>query len=148
MENRQRSDVLNKKEGEFIEFLFNYDERYISIDLKIVEIIEDDSLRLFQNNDWSYNFFDELVGLSQEDLRVESIVIYDNLKKRYYKSDDIYNEMVNELRKIIDDMKKLISYINISMSLISLVILIVIEVYQNRFRKEYYRFLKMLNVNL
>lgn len=142
------SNVLNKKEGEFIEFLFNYDERYISIDLKIVEIIEDDSLRLFQNNDWSYNFFDELVGLSQEDLRVESIVIYDNLKNGYYKSDDIYNEIVNELRKIIDDMKKLISYINISMSVISLVILIVIEVYQNRFRKEYYRFLKMLNVNL
>ena len=66
----------------------------------------------------------------------------------YSKSDDIYNEIVNELRKIIDDMKKLISYINISMSLISLVILIVIEVYQNRFRKEYYKFLKMLNVNL
>jgi hypothetical protein len=55
--------------------------------------------------------------------------------------------MVNELKVLLNDMKRFISCINICMSIISLIILIVIEVYQNKFKKEYQNFLSMLNVN-
>ena len=91
-------------------------------------------------------FFEQIVGLSQIDLRVENTLIYEDIKEGYYEIDDVYKNMIIEIKAMFLKTKKNLLCVNGILTIASLIILVILEVYQNKFKREYYRFLKIINV--
>lgn len=140
------SDFINKTKGDSITLHFNYDDEYKKVSLVVIDVVDDNSFSFYQNSDWSYLFFEQLVGLSQKHLRIENIIIHENIKDGYHESDDVYKNMLLDFKGVFLKTKRRLLYLNVSLTIISLFILIILEVYQNKFKKEYYRFLKMIDV--
>ena len=81
-------------------------------------------------------------------MRIKNLVVYEEIKEDDYKSDDAYNALINEFKEKLHNMKKTIFFVSLSFTMISIVILIVLEFYQNKFKKEYFNFLKSINIKI
>ena len=142
------SGLLQKKEGEQIVFNFKYRDEIIQINLTIVDIVEDNNYCIYQNSSWSYKIFSEQIGYDEEDLRVKNIIVFENVKEGYYESENLYKTMLDEIRNLLSNMKQKLFLVNLGLSLVNIAIVIVLEIYQNKFKKEYFEYLKFLNVEI
>lgn len=141
-------EVLNKGVGDAITLIFEYKGTFKEIKLYIKDIIYCNDYILFQNSEWSYSFFKDEIGLDFSDLRIKDILVYEDVKKGDYKGNNEYNDLIEEFKNFFINMKKSIQCISLVLTSSSIVILVVIEVIQTKFKREYFNYLKFLNVKI
>ena len=142
------SDLLQKRLGEQIAFNFKYKDEIIPINLTIVDIVEENNYYIYQNSEWSYKLFSEQIGYDEEDLRVKNIVIFENIKQGYHESENLYKTMIDEIRNLLSSMKQKLVLVNLGLSVVNIAIVIILEIYQNKFKKEYFEYLRFLNIEI
>lgn len=140
------SNLLSKGKGDVIEVSFEYNDFIHDFSLYVKEIIKSDNYILYQNSDWGYTFFKDVIGFSSEDLLIKNIIVYEKIRNGYRKSDDAYKKVMQEISEIFNNIKKVTTIVNIAVTLSSLIILVVLEIYNNKFKKEYFSYLKRLNI--
>ena len=124
----------------------NYDNYIKDVDLIIKDVISEKDYFIYHNSNWSYSFFKDVVGFKEQDLMVNNIVIFEDLKEGYIVSEDIYKEMIGELKYLFLKIKKITFVLNTIVTLFSIIVLILLEIFNNKFKKEYFSYLKQLNV--
>lgn len=142
------SKELGKKSGEKFNFYFKYNDEIKVVKMIIKDVIDDNEFNLYQNSTWSFNFFKDILQYSKEDLRIKNLLIYETIKEDDYVSDNIYSQLIKEFNKTLIKMKRGIFLVSSFASLTSIIILIFLEVHQNKFKKAYFRYMNMLNVNV
>ncbi len=144
----QVSELVRKSKGENIILYFDYNSEIKQVELNIKDIIKDESLIIYQNSNWSYDLFKSILQYDNSDLRIKNILIYEEIKENDYKCDDIYNELVKKYKKIFLKIKNYLLIISALSSLISTIVLIILEIFQNKFKQEYFNYLRILNVKV
>lgn len=140
------SELLDKDKGDEIRVYFKYNDLIYDYCLYIKEVIKSERYCLYHNSSWGYDFFKDVIGFNGEDLLIKNIIVYENVKEGYKKSEDIYKEVLIEINSILDNIKKVTFIINIIITLSSLIVLIILEVFNNKFKKEYFSYLRRLNI--
>ena len=74
------AEILNKGKGDAITLFMKYNESIKKIEMYIKDVVISDECILFQNSEWSYSFFKEIVGLSLSNLRIKDLLIYEDIK--------------------------------------------------------------------
>lgn len=141
------NEKLNLKENDKAIFFFNYNDEIKEGVFYVKEIIEDNEYTIYQNSEWSIELFKNILKFDEKDLRIKNIVIYDNILTGDYEAEDIYKEMLSEFSNLFIKMKRRILIISLWLCITNVGILVFLEIYQNKFKKEYFGYLKTLNVN-
>lgn len=136
---------LDVEVDDVINFYFNYNEKIAEIPLIVKEIINSNKYLIYHNSYWSYSFFKEKLAFKNKDLMIKNIVIYDELKNGYKISENIYEEALKEVKSVLSETNRVIDIVNISVNLTSLLIVVLIELFYNKFKKEYFSFLRTIN---
>ena len=136
---------LNAKINDTINFYFNYKESVIKVSVVIKNIVNNEEYIIYHNSNWSYYFFKEKVGLEQKDLVIKNIVIYDDVKKGYRVSDNAYENALKEVRNILKRTNDIISIVNMGANIGSALVVVLIELFYNKFKKEYFAFLNVIS---
>ena len=142
------SEILSKNKGEIVKFYFDYNSEIKTVKFYIKDVIEDNDLSIYQNSSWSFDLFKNILEYKSSDLRIKNLLIYEKIKIDDYKCDDIYNELVRKYKKVFKKIKKYLSIISLLSSLASVIVLIILEIFQNKFKQEYFNYLRILNVNI
>lgn len=142
------SQMLSKERNDIVVFYFKYGGNVKPIELHIKEVINESGLYVCQNSGWSYSFFKEALAYKESDLRVKNIVVYGDIKNGDFLSDNIYEASIKEFEEYTDKIKNSFRCISIVMLVGSFIIIVVLEVFQNKFKKDYFRYLKILNVKI
>lgn len=140
------SKYLVKEKGESISLYFEYNDLVNKVDLYVKDIIQEDSYYLYHNSEWGYYFFKDILCFDNDDLLVKNIIVYDEVKESYVVSNDIYKEMLEEINSVFNNIKKVTFILNIIVTCSSLAILILLELFHNKFKREYFSYLRRLNV--
>ena len=114
----------------------------------IKDIVYCNDYILFQNSEWSYSFFKDVLGFNFSDLRIKELLVYEEIKKGDYKGNNEYNDLIEEFKNFFMNMKKSIQCISLVLTSSSIAILVVLEVIQTKFKREYFNYLKLLNVKI
>ena len=141
------SESINKKKGEVIPFYFKYNGKVKIVEFCIKDVINEEKYFLYQNSEWSINLFKNVLEFNESDLRIKNIVVYEDVNKGDYESDDLYKSAIEDLKNMIMSMKKKILFVTVFISVISMGVLIFLEIYQNKFKKQYFSYLRLLGVN-
>ncbi len=142
------AEILNKGKGDEITLFMKCNESIKKIEMYIKDVVISDECILFQNSEWSYSFFKEIVGLSLSNLRIKDLLIYEDIKEEDYKGNNEYNDLIKEFKSFFVNMKKSIQYISLGLTSVSVIVLIVLEFIQTKFKKEYFNYLRLLNVQI
>lgn len=140
------SIYLNKGIEETVNFYFEYKDIVHEISLNIVDVIEDDHYCIYHNSGWSYDFFKEILKFDNEDLIVKKMLVFDGLKEGYLKSENTYLDMFEEINLTFFKIKKVTFILNILVTSSSVIVLFFLELFFNKFKKEYLAYLHQLNV--
>lgn len=140
------SEKLDKKVGDIIHLYFNYNNKIIDVYLKISNVIENDKYLLYHNARWSYDFFKEKVSFSEEDLQIENLLVYESIMDGDKKSFNAYEEAIKGAKDLLVDMSNMILLINIGINAGSIIVLVLLEIFYNKFKKEYLNYLKILKI--
>lgn len=140
------SERLNKIKGETVNLYFNYNDTINEINLVIKDVIESKNYFIYQNSNWSYLFFKEMLDFNEEDLQIKKLLIFEEIKKDYIKSDNVYENVIREVKSMLLSTNKIILYINFSLSITSVIVLVLVETFYNKFKKEYFAYLKILGI--
>ena len=76
---------------------------------------------------------------------IENILIFEEIKEGYAISENPYELALKDIRRLIKDTNKVVSFINVSLNLGSLIVLFILENYCNKFKKEYFKYLSIIN---
>ncbi len=137
--------LLNKGKGEIIELFFEYIDSVEKVSLLIKDVIDSDEYLFYQNSKWSYDFFKYKLNFLNEDLVIKNILIYEEIKEDDYVDYNEYKEIINYLVNKIKKMKKYLFIFNVSVSIVGISVLILLELFYNKFKKEYFGYLKIVN---
>ena len=140
------SEKLDKKQGDSINFYLNYNDKIIVVPLMVKYVVNKDKYLICHNSQWSYSFFKEKVELGEEDLQINNIIIYEKLKKGYFASDNVYENALNEIKSLLNDTNRFICLVNVALNGGSILVLFLLEKFCNKFKKEFFNYLKILNV--
>lgn len=142
------SKELGKIEGDEISLNFEYRGVMNSVKLRIIGIINDSRYYLCHNSWWTYTFFESVLGFDNEDLQINNLIVYGKINEDDYRENDYYNNLISELKDTLLRVKKIIFLLNLFIMVINILILILLEIFNNRFKKEYYMYLDVLNIKI
>lgn len=138
------AEKLNLKANDIADFYFNYKDKIVKIPLLVKNVINCNKDLIYHNSNWGYEFFKEKVQLESKDLIIKNIAIYEDLKEGDKISENAYGEALKEVKDILEDTNTIINVVNISVNLTSILIVVLIELFYNKFKKEYFSFLKIV----
>lgn len=136
---------LNVEKNDYVTFYFNYNDRIVAINLMVKNIISDDKFLVYHNKEWSYYFFKEKVGLESKDMLINNLIVYDKVQHEHRITESEYQKALKTIKRIFDSTNNVVSIINIGVSIGSALIVVLIECFYNKFRKEYYKFLCIIS---
>ena len=137
---------LDKSVGDYVDLYFEYEGEVIKKSLKIKSVVEEDIFCLYHNSNWSYSFYKDVIGFKNKDLMINKVIIYEGVKEGYVQVNDAYKEVLEQLDEMFSKIKNTAFTLNVIVTCSSLFILILLEVFHNKFKKEYFSYLKLLNV--
>lgn len=101
--------------------LFRFDDK--DIFLKVIDIIEDDEIVVYQNPYWTYNFFKETLGV--ENLRSNLLLVNDHDLDLpdYYKISNPYEDVMESLNNSFKSTSAMLDYLIIFINFSSLILI-------------------------
>ncbi len=140
------SEKLNKNINDNITLYFDYKGNIKNINFIIKNIINSNKLSIYQNSSFSYLLFKDLLKYDNEDLIIKNILVYENVKEEDEVSDSLYKDVLNEIKSMFNKMNNIINFINVGITFSSLLVLLFLEYFYNKFKKEYKNYLKFLKI--
>ena len=111
----------------------------------VKNILSSNSYLIFHNSNWSYEFFKEKLNLENKDLIIKNIVVYESVKEDYRVKEDAYKLALKEVGVFLKDTNGVINLVNLGVNSISIITVVLIELFYNKFKKEYFSFLNVIN---
>lgn len=140
------SEKINKGISENITLYFDYNGDIKKVNFIIKDIIVSKSLNIYHNSSFTYLLFKDLLKYNNEDLIIKNIIVYEDIKENDKLEKSLYKEILNEVKVMFNRVNSIVSSINIVVTFTSLMVIIFLEYFYNKFKKEYMLYLKFLNV--
>lgn len=140
------SEKINKGINENITLYFDYNGDIKKVDFIIKDVIASKSLNIYHNSSFTYLLFKDLLKYNNEDLIIKNIIVYEDIKENDKLEKSLYKEILNEVKAMFNRVNSIVSSINIVVTFTSLMVIIFLECFYNKFKKEYMLYLKFLNV--